>query len=132
MILWRADRSLLPPAFAADIDELLTPGPWTWYVLSGLRTMEEQAALHRIALAGGPRAAPPGRSAHNYGLAVDVALDGNMGTPGLQPDYKVVRNSGWLWLRDVIAPHPRLSSGWRYGDWPHIERFQWVKYRTAA
>lgn len=43
-------------------------------VTSGLRTYGEQTRLYMAYLAGRSRlpAAPPGRSAHNYGLAIDV------------------------------------------------------------
>jgi hypothetical protein len=43
-------------------------------VTSGLRTNGEQLRLYQLYLAGRSRlpAAPPGRSAHNYGLAIDV------------------------------------------------------------
>jgi peptidoglycan L-alanyl-D-glutamate endopeptidase CwlK len=38
------------------------------------RSPEEQEALYQAHLKGGPLAAPGGLSAHNYGLAADVAL----------------------------------------------------------
>jgi hypothetical protein len=43
-------------------------------VVSGLRTIGEQQRLYAAWLAGRSRlpAAPPGRSAHNFGLAIDV------------------------------------------------------------
>lgn len=37
-----------------------------------LRTFEDQERDYRRYLAGGPLAAPPGESAHNFGLAVDI------------------------------------------------------------
>jgi peptidoglycan L-alanyl-D-glutamate endopeptidase CwlK len=43
-------------------------------VISGLRSFEEQAKLFEIHLQGGPLAAPPGRSNHNYGLAFDIGV----------------------------------------------------------
>jgi len=45
-------------------------------VTSGLRTYEEQDRLYRRFLAGGSRfpAAPPGRSAHEHGLAFDSVV----------------------------------------------------------
>ena len=38
----------------------------------GIRTHAEQAVLYQRYLRGGPKAAPPGLSLHQYGLAVDV------------------------------------------------------------
>lgn len=132
MITWRADRGALDLAFAADVEALLTASPWAWWVISGRRTLAEQTRLWQVYQAGGPRAAPPGRSAHNYGLAVDLALDMDPLALGLQPSWKVAKSRGWLWLRDAAAAHPRLASGWRYGDWPHLERVRWTQQITAA
>src|SRR5688572_3401312 len=42
-------------------------------VYSGHRSFDEQAKLYTAYLKGGNRAAPPGLSSHNYGLAVDCA-----------------------------------------------------------
>lgn len=42
---------------------------------SGRRSMEEQSRLYQRYLQGGPRAAPPGQSAHEYGLAVDIYVE---------------------------------------------------------
>lgn len=44
-------------------------------VVSTVRSSEKQRQLHRLYLSGkGGRAAPPGRSAHEYGLAIDVNI----------------------------------------------------------
>lgn len=40
----------------------------------GHRTFEESSALYKAHMNGGPKAAPAGLSAHNYGLAGDEAL----------------------------------------------------------
>lgn len=74
----------------------------------------------------GPRAAPAGRSAHNFGLAVDVALDGDP-KPGLQMLWDT-KHAGWLWLKTKSILHPRLKNGWSFGDWPHLERFKWEQH----
>ena len=74
MIVWRkgVDKTLLQPQFLADVEALLGGSPHTWLVTSGHRGIAEQAELYRIYKAGGPKAAPAGKSAHNYGLAIDV------------------------------------------------------------
>lgn len=49
-------------------------------IVSGTRTLREQEQLYKSARAGRSKlpAAPPGRSPHNYGLAIDVwASTGN-------------------------------------------------------
>ena len=78
----------------------------------------------------GPKAAPGGKSAHNYGLAIDVALDGDP-KPGLQMLWNT-GSAGWRWLKTSTVPHPRLKNGWSFGDWPHIERYKWQRYKGWA
>lgn len=41
-------------------------------VTSGYRTYKEQEILHQKYLSGGPKAAPPGYSNHNFGIAFDI------------------------------------------------------------
>jgi hypothetical protein len=132
MIVWRkaARRDQLQPAFLRDVEELLTPGPYTWYVLSGWRSTAEQAQLWAIYQAGGPRAAPAGRSAHEYGLAIDVVLDSS-DRPGLQPSW-VTNAAGWQWLAAQVTDHPTLVHGRTFGDWPHLERRGWRVVVNAA
>lgn len=128
-VVWRADKLLLDPAFAADVDAFLGASPWSWYVLSGFRGDDEQRALwEAYRFRGGPRAAPPGLSAHNYGLAVDVVLDADAERPGLQPSWDT-NLPAWAWLKAASLAHPRLAGGWRFHDWPHLERFRWKQYR---
>jgi len=55
-------------------------------VVSTGRTFAEQAVKYRAYLRGGGRAAPPGKSAHNHGLAADVVIR----KPGVDP---------WEWSR---------------------------------
>lgn len=43
---------------------------------SGYRSLAKQRALYNRYRRGGPLAAAPGNSAHNYGLAVDIAISG--------------------------------------------------------
>lgn len=120
----KVDPSLLDPAFRKDVEAFLTASPYLWGVAYGYRSLEQQDELYRKHLAGGPRAAPPGRSAHNFGLAIDVMLDGDPKKPGIQPDW-VTTHAGWLWLKAQSIPHPRLRTGWRYKDYGHIEAVNW-------
>lgn len=128
MIIWRCDPEPLHPGFREDVTTFLAASPYTWYVLSGYRSLEEQADLYARYQAGGPTAAPPGRSAHNYGLAVDVVLDVDPNTPGLQPSWNT-KLAGWVWLKAASIPHPRLKNGWSFGDWPHLEKYRWARVK---
>ena len=126
-VVWRCDRSQLESIFAEDVDALLRESPYSWYVTSGYRTADEQRKLYQDYLAKrGGKAAPPGESAHNVRLAVDVVLDSSE-KPGLQALWDT-RSAGWLWLAWAIRKHPRLHSGMWFEDWPHIERVNWRAY----
>lgn len=85
------------------------------------RSLEEQQVLYQKYLAGGPLAAPPGESAHNYGLAVDI---------------HVVENgvSKWSGINFEIAMTNFVNAGCvrlppQYNDPGHLEHPQW---RTLA
>jgi hypothetical protein len=52
---------------------------WGGSVTSGFRSYAEQAALYARYLAGGPLAARPGTSSHEFGQAVDVSDYGTFG-----------------------------------------------------
>jgi len=123
-VVWRANKDLLDPLFADDVEEFLADSPYAWYVLSGYRSNEEQKILWEAYQKGGPRAAPPGRSAHNHKLAVDVVLDADAAMPGLQPSWNT-KLPAWLWLKAASIPHPRIRGGWRFGDWPHLQSTLW-------
>lgn len=128
----KVDPAQLFPEFRDALDRFLAGSPFVWYVVSGYRSLEEQAKLwDAYRLRGGAKAAPPGSSAHNYGLAVDVVLDVDPDAPGLQPSWDI-KLAGWGWLKARSIPHPTLQNGWRFGDWPHIQRFRWRRHIPAA
>lgn len=122
-VVWRCRKEDLDPQFAADVDKLLADSPFSWYVIWGKRSLLIQRVLYEKYLAGGPKAAPPGKSAHNFGLAVDVVLD-DPSKPGLQMLWNN-KLAGWVWLIAAVARHPRLHSLWKIGDYDHIERYRW-------
>lgn len=136
-VIWLCAHDGLKPVFFTDVHELLKDSPFTWYVTSGARSLQEQTALYKKYLDGGAKAAPPGMSAHNYGLAVDVVVDGDSIKPGLQMMWNIAKSviglknqaAPWLWLRTAVKAHPRLHSGWSFGDWPHIERYNWKEHK---
>lgn len=113
--LLRIDLDLLYPPFMERlvecIGDLLDQG-YPYRVYSGYRSYDEQTKLYQAFLAGGSRAAAPGRSAHNFGLAVDCAL---------QKAPKVLS-----WAKEDYSPLiealPKfeLRSGASYNDRPHI------------
>lgn len=82
-----------------------------------------------------------GNSSHNWGCAVDVAVDADLLRPGLQPDWDPTRDTdpatpgeqpdGWYWLKSALAGHPLLRHGEEWGDWPHIEWRAWRKVKAA-
>lgn len=144
-IHWRSvDPLLLEPTFRKDVEKFLQESPYDWYVTEGFRSIARSNKLYDEYKNGvilgyktdgtpirgkrGPKAAPGGKSAHNYGLAIDVALDGDEIKPGLQMDWNV-KAQGWLWLKTESILHPRLKNGWSFHDWPHIERYKWQRYK---
>lgn len=126
MVIWQVSKEGLEPQFLIDVDKLLRDDSATWYVTSAKRSMEEQERLYaqgRTKPGAIVTNAKPGQSAHNYGRAIDVVLDGST-KPGLQMSWDW-KNLAWIRLRAKIAAHPRLQSGWKWGDWPHIQRYLW-------
>jgi len=83
---WRG-RSLHPfvAGVAAAIVKQLREDGIRAVVTSGYRSLAKQRQLYARYRRGGPLAAPPGSSAHNYGLAVDIAL---VGQPRESRDYR--------------------------------------------
>lgn len=125
MLDWgKVNPALLRKAFKADVEAFLQSSPYRWEVRYGFRSLEEQAALYKTYQAGGPRAAPAGRSAHNFGLAVDVVLDGS-DQAGTQADWDT-SHPGWTWLTVECKRHPRLHSGASYADYGHLEAVDWI------
>jgi len=123
-VRWDVERDLLNPQFGEDIDDVLARSAFAWVVTQGFRTTEEQRALYEKYQAGGPLAAPPGRSAHNWGLAVDVAIL----TPG-GPSWDYA-NDQWYWLWNTCDQHPRLHSGHHFGDDDHVQSTTWAQKRV--
>lgn len=77
-------------------------------------------------------AAPPGMSAHEYGLAIDVALDGDDKTPGCQPTWNIAL-PGWQALFAAVRADPVLHSGADFPapkqDYDHVERYNWKAFK---
>lgn len=120
---WTVSQANLDPEFLNDVTKLLTASPDDWAVTFGYRSYTAQAALYAKYQDGGAEAAPPGESAHEHGLAIDVAWL----TPGggLSWDYG---QPAFQWLFAAVAAHPRLHSGVTFPkpDEDHIEAFRWA------
>jgi len=126
MLTWSCSQDGLEPQFKQDVIDLLTPSEYHWAIVYGFRSIELQTQLYEAHLKGGPLAAAPGKSAHNFGLAVDVQL--------LVDGQQVwdLSNPGWVWLFAAILPTPRLHSGKSFGDADHIERVDWRLFKDWA
>jgi len=91
-------------------------------VISGTRSYEEQAELYRKYKAGGPLAAPPGRSNHNFGIAFDIGVFTGSTDPEKARAYQP--ESGGYDVAGALAGGIGLSWG---GNWkskkdkPHYE-----------
>ena len=133
MLDWRSvDSTKLEPEFRSDVDGLFSSLTYAYDVLEGYRSLERSAALYAAYLKGGPKAAPPGKSAHNYGLAVDFALRRDPPLPNLGVWDWTGTSSGWKAALAAIEAHPRLHSGVGFGDTDHVEKLNWKSYRSWA
>jgi hypothetical protein len=112
-----------------------------WRLDGGVRSVEKQGSLSPSATGAGP-----GRSAHNYGMAIDFAPVGleNVGNPIRNTPYPLV-NIGkpytahpgklpepWAVVVEALYNHPTLKSGATFpkpNDFNHIE---WREYRNIA
>lgn len=117
----RVNLDYLNPTFLQHILDLLVEAKllgFIYKVYSGYRSMDEQRVLYQLHVQGGPLAAPAGLSAHNYGLAVDMAL--------LQPDGTVSwKDADLAPLADLCKKH-QLDWGGHFGDKPHAGMLNYV------
>lgn len=124
----RIDLDLIyPPFLALYLDALAAckARGAHYYPTCGTREYEEQARRFALYKAGeGTRAAPPGLSAHQYGIAIDSAPDGDLDAPGLQADYSARRYTAF---GEEIA-RVGLAWGASFGDMPHVG---WPGYVSA-
>jgi lysozyme family protein len=120
--------TLLPPVrpFARALIEKAANQGIIIKVTSGTRSFAEQDELFKKHLAGGPLAAPPGKSNHNFGLAFDVTIFKGSIDPEKakipvfeSPAYKAVgafgTDLGLEWggnWKKVDEPHFQLRPAW--------------------
>lgn len=120
VLLARIDTSLLYPPFkdrlSACVEDLASRGN-PFYAYFGFRDFDLQAALYRNWLARkGGKAAPPGDSAHQYGLAADCAPDIDLVKPGLQPSW----NEKDFFVLGMAALRHNLRWLGNIRDYPHL------------
>lgn len=125
----------LEPAFRAQIETLLQAAQGVtsrkWVVTAGRRTMAEQRAIYaqgRTKPGNVVSNAPAGFSAHNYGLAADLAPLMEIGT---QIDWNAPRS---MWKQMAyIAVEMGLVAGYNFKtivDMPHIEAANWKEQQA--
>ena len=102
---------------------ILSPRGILVLIVRGFANRAEQTILHDRHLAGGPKAAVPGRSWHEYRLAGDCIpfrdTDHDLVLDQNELTYDV-EDSVWKEFVDA-AKRCGLRSGKSFRDWPHIE-----------
>lgn len=134
MIILR-DKSLLYPPFAEQLryfESLLAAAKLPFYLYVGLGTFEDQDELYaqgRTKPAQIVTNARDGDSLHNYGLAADYVLDGQVEKPGIQWSWNIKSDvnadgrNDWLQMAE-IAVSCGLEAGYfwkRFPEAPHVQ-----------
>jgi peptidoglycan LD-endopeptidase CwlK len=129
------DKSLLYPPFARQLVEFesrLADAKLPFFLFMALRTFEDQDELYtqgRTKPGTIVTNARGGDSLHNYGLAADFVLDGQVEKPGIQwswniqSDVNADRRNDWLQMAE-IAVSCGLEPGWfwkKFPDAPHVQ-----------
>jgi len=124
---YRADPALIYPPFLEVICTVLSRCMVRgahYYATSGFRSYEEQEKRHKAYKAGtGTRASEAGRSAHQYGCAIDFAPDGDLDTPGLQAKWA----KSYYEVLIEECEREGLVNGHTFNDAPHCQIPRFVK-----
>lgn len=131
MFRWAPDVNPdeLDPEFRSDVEQMFEGDLDSWIGVRGYASDDAQEVLYQKYLAGGPLAAPPGKSAHNYRLAMDFAhlINGKEVW-----DYG---SDAWNRIEALVDAHPRLHGGWKFPkgeqDPDHIEAVKWFALRDV-
>ncbi len=118
MVVGRDKLNGLSPYFKPWIEFLVdfaSQQGVTVTVISGHRTLDDQRRAAAQAKAAGRPAAAPGKSAHNFGLAVD--LMGGVNSSSAEHE----------WLMDVWKA---MGGSFYKGDRPHFEHPDWPGVRN--
>ncbi len=134
-IITSRDKNLLYPPFAEQLryfESRLAAARLPFYLFMGLRTFEDQDELYaqgRTKPGQIVTNARGGDSFHNYALAADFVLDGQVEKPGIQwswnikADFNADGRSDWMQMGE-IAESCGLEWGgrWkRFPDLPHVQ-----------
>lgn len=125
LLLSRIDTAQLYPPFLmkleAVLDAAMLQGRAYW-VIEGYRSYARSDELYEQGRSKpGPRVtnAKAGQSAHNFGIAADLVLDGYIDRAGLQPDY---RPASYDLLGHLCPAHGLVWGGsWKFKDLPHVQ-----------
>jgi len=99
-VRWDVEQINLDPQFGEDIDALLARSTFAWAVVQGFRTKEYQGQLWDKYQAGGPLAAPPGRSAHMLRTIKSICA------PACEAEYSASMMSGSIRLLTLMMIRP--------------------------
>lgn len=120
----RVDRTMLYPPFLAKVDAMLAACEARgrlYYAIRGYASPDEQKALFLLWTTGkGGKAAPPWKSNHQVGLALDFNLDEDMARAGLQLP-NTPRTAKHFKVLVEEARRVGLVSGIDFDDAPHVE-----------
>ena len=126
ILLVRIDQSNLFPEFLRRLKALLDDAQHnhssSYWVISGHRGYLEQNDLYakgRTTPGKVVTNAKGGQSAHCFGIAADLCLDGLGDRAGLQPDY---RPESYELLRELAPKHRLVWGGtFKSPDRPHVQ-----------
>jgi peptidoglycan LD-endopeptidase CwlK len=142
MIISR-DKSLLYPPFAEQLryfESRLAAAKLPFYLFMGFRTFEDQDDLYAQGRTKPGKIitnAPGGYSLHNFGLAADYVLDGQVDKPGIQwswdtkADFNADGRSDWMNMGE-IAESCGLEWGGRWRRFPDLPHLQMTCGLTLA
>lgn len=134
------------PPFVQAIEDFFNNNPLVknyqyvinWRLDGGIRSVEKQGSLSPSATGAGA-----GRSAHNYGMAIDfapVGLENSRRTAQYQSVYigaPYTRHPGnlpapWAAAVEALHNHPTLLSGATFSNLNDYNHIEWRDYRNLA
>lgn len=125
LLLSRVDTALAYPLFMqrfeAMLDDAMLQGRAYWCVELYRSYARSDTLFAQGRTAPGPIVtnARGGQSAHNFGIAGDLVLDGYLDRAGLQPDY---RPASYDLLGVLATKHGLVWGGsWHFKDLPHVQ-----------
>ena len=126
-MIWDVPRAPIDGTLANEVDTI----PGDWAVVQGFRTKEIQDTYYaqgRTTPGEIITYAPYPRSAHCWGLAVDLARV----TPAGKRvwDYE---HPAWQQLQLFVNNSPHMHGGWHFpiADNDHIQSTDWIKWRES-